>query len=69
MAARTLGALGGSRNTPAQQAQRKAPKPGSGRPKGSKNRPKDTRLDPVGEYFQSQNLAVAQYAREHKDRD
>ena len=34
-----LGAIGGSRNTPAQQAQREKVI-GKGRPKGSKNKPK-----------------------------
>jgi len=36
--AKALGALGGARNTKAQQEARSKPKPGAGRPKGSKNK-------------------------------
>ncbi len=38
MDTREAGAKGGRRNTPKQRAQRAAPKPGAGRPKGSGRR-------------------------------
>jgi len=46
-AARLLGRKGGLANSPKQQAQRRAPKPGAGRPKGSKNRPKPNPVSPA----------------------
>ena len=39
-AAKMLGAIGGSRNTPAQLAARRKNAKHAGRPKGSKNKPK-----------------------------